>query len=564
MARELKQTYDAIVVGSGAAGGMAAHQLVMRGLRVLMLEAGGQTNIETDYKHHVPPYAFRFRGTIPPRERAAYCYAANEWNKINFLDERKNPYTTAPGTQFVWVRCRTVGGKTLHWGLVSLRFSPQDFKSHSYDGAGIDWPISYDDLAPWYSHVERLIGVSGSVEKLPQIPDSVFQPMVNMSCAEEFLRKAVESVPGRRLIPGRSAIVTKPGMSRPPCHYCGHCDHVCQTKSSFSSLGALIPPALATGRLTLRPNSIVFRIDHNENGRITGVSFLDRLSRQEYSVRGRVVVIGASTLETTRLLLASRSSIYPNGMANSSDQVGRNYAEQFMGPGFTALVPQLAGAKYDPAHPDDGRSDGSFPYFVRFRNIGKDRSKDFLRGYGFETDGGSSSYPGFAHYMPGFGGEFKQQVRKWRMAPVAMTAFGEVLARPDNYCELDPQVKDAYGLPVLRFHVSWGENEYNMTRDIMNVCHEVAAAGKFENVTMRDKLLAPGWSIHESGTARMGADPKTSVLNGYNQAHDVKNLFVVDGASFSSATEKNPTLTILALAARASAYIAGQMKRGDL
>jgi choline dehydrogenase-like flavoprotein len=564
MQAEKKQDFDAIVVGSGAAGGMAAHELVMRGARVLMLEAGGRTDIATDYHHHEPPYDFRFRGGIPPRERAAYCYAANEWNKINFVNELDNPYTTAPGTKYVWVRARTVGGKTLHWGLVSLRLSPQEFKSHSYDGAGVDWPIDYDELAPWYSHVERLVGISGSKEGLPQLPDSDFLPAVNMSCAEQFLRKAVESQPDQRLIPGRSAIVTVPHNGRPPCHYCGKCGRVCMTKSSFSSLGALIPPALATGRLTLRTNSIVFRVDHDLNGKVVGVSYIDRLSKQEQSVRARVVVLGASSLESTRLLLLSKSNIYPNGIGNASGQVGRNYAEQVMGPGLDALVPQLAGGRPDINHPDDGRSDGSFPYHPRFRNIGKNRTNKFLRGYGYECGGGWASYPGYSHRLPGFGAAYKDSIRKWAITPVGMSGFGEVIARPDNYVELDPEKKDAWGIPVLRFHVSWGENEMAMTRDMADVAEEIAHAGKFEFVQVRRRVDPPGWSIHDSGTARMGDDPKMSVLNRNNQVHEAKNLFVVDGASFASASEKNPTLTILALSARAAKYISDEMKKGNL
>jgi choline dehydrogenase-like flavoprotein len=564
MVNEQKAEHDVIVVGSGAAGGMAAYELVRLGARVLLLEAGGQTDIANDYQHHKPPYEFPFRGGIPPRQRAAYCYAANAWNKANFVDETKNPYTTAPGTKFVWVRCRTVGGKTLHWGLVSLRLSPQDFKSHSYDGAGVDWPVSYEEMVPWYELVEKTVGVAGSVEHLPNNPDSIFQPAVAMSCAEQYLRKAVETFPGRRLINGRAAIVTRPTNGRPPCHYCGKCGRVCATRSSFSSLGALIPPALQTGRLTIRPNSIVFRVDHDENGKVTGVSYIDRLTKQEQSVRARVVVLGASSLESTRILLISKSRIYPNGIANESDQVGRNYAEQIMGPGFEALVPQLAGQPADVNHPDDGRSDGSFPYLPRFRNVGNNRTQGFLRGYGCECGGGWSSYPGYAHRLPGFGADFKQQIRRWKVTPVGMTAFGEVIARPDNYVTLDPQVKDDWGIPALRFHVSWGENELAMQKDMAEQAEAMAHAGKFEYVDVRRDLDAPGWSIHESGTARMGDEPKTSVLNKHNQAHQCPNLFVVDGASFASASEKNPTLTIMALAARAADYITRQMKAGEL
>jgi len=555
---DFKKTYDAIVVGSGAAGGMAAKELAEKGLEVLMLEAGPYFKIE-DFNHHRPVWDFPFRGSFSPRERAQYCYAANPWNKQSFIDETKNPYTKAEGTNFVWVRARAVGGKTLHWGLVSLRFSPDDFHRAGLDGYGIDWPITYEEIEPYYRHVESVVGICGTYESLPNNPDSLFLPPVPMTCGEKLLRKGVEKFPGRRLIHGRSATATVPHGDRPACHFCGHCDRVCDSRSSFSSLGVLIPLAEQTGRFTLRPNAVVREVLLTKKGdTVSGVSFLDRETRREFQVRGRVVILGASSLESTRLLLNSTSRRYPNGLGNSSGALGKYFCEHIMGGSINGIIPSLKGT---PPVSGDARPYGSSPYLPKFRNVTEQR-KDFLRGYGFETEAGSGEFPGYARSIKGFGADFKARVREMYNTTVGMTAFGEVLPRADNFVEIDKTRTDEWGIPVLKFHVTWGENEKAMVKDMNDTAEEMFRAAGIEIVRQSMEPRSPGFSIHEAGTCRMGSDPKVSMLNSHNQSHEIANLFVVDGSSFTSSTEKNPTLTIMALAARAADFITEEMRRG--
>jgi len=551
-----KPEFDVVVVGSGAAGGMAAHELCRAGARVLMLEAGPMLDLEKDFFHHRMVYEFPHRG-LPKRERAAYCYAANAWNKASFVDERENPYT---GTDFVWVRARAVGGKTLHWGLVSLRLAPNDFKGRSHDGHGVDWPVSYEEIEPYYERVERLIGISGSPDRIPNNPDSVYLPPVPLTCGEHILRRGVEAFPDRRLIMGRTATATRPHNGRPACHYCGHCDRVCDVRASFSSLGVLIPPALATRNLTIRPNSLVHTVLVDRNNRATGVAYVDRVTHRHEEARARVVVLGASTLETTRLLLNSKSAAHPNGLANSSGVLGKYFCEHIMGGSVDGIIHELAGRH---GIPSDARPHGSGAYIPKFRNV-TERSKEFLRGYGFEGGAGAGEFPGVAHRLAGFGAAFKREVKRMWPATVGVTGCGEVLPRADNYVELDPVRRDAWGIPVLRFHVTWRENELAMVKDMTAAAEEMFRAAKIEITRIRPGPLPPGYSIHEAGTARMGSDPRESVVNRFNQAHDVRNLFLVDGSVFCNSSEKNPTLTIMALAMRASEHIVSERKKGHL
>jgi choline dehydrogenase-like flavoprotein len=552
----MPQVYDAVVVGSGAAGGMAATELCLKGLKVLLLEAGPRLDLTRDFHHHTKPYEFPFRGRIRPRERAKYNYAADEWNKPHFVNELEHPYT---GTKFVWVRARAVGGKTLHWGLVSLRFSPRDFKAASYDGYGDNWPISYSDLEPYYTRVEKMIGVAGHADHLENNPDSVFLKPIPLTCPEVLFRNAVEQrLPGRHVIHGRTATATEPINGRTPCHYCGHCGRVCNVGASFSSAAVLLPMAEKTGNLTLRPNAVAWKVLIGKDGKARSILFVDRITRQTEEAFGKVIVLGAGCLESTRILLNSKDENHPQGLANSSGVLGKYFCEQIMAGDIVGIIPQLRGRK---SYSDDARPDGSGIYIPRFRNL-TDKSPNFIRGYGFEGGGGSDEFPGFARKLPGFGAKFKEDIRKNRAAVISIGSFGEVLARPENYVEIDPQVKDAWGIPVLRFHIEWGPNELAMAKDMVETQREMFHVAGVEVLEERTEPLPPGWSIHEAGTARMGDDPKKSVLNKMNQCHDVKNLFVVDAASFVSATEKNPTLTILALAMRASDYIADEMRRG--
>ncbi len=552
----MPQVFDAVVVGSGAAGGMAATELCLKGLKVLLLEAGPKLNIGTDFQHHKKPYEFPFRGRIRPLEQAKYNYAVNEWNKPSFVNELEHPYT---GKKFVWVRARAVGGKTLHWGLVSLRFSARDFQAARYDGYGANWPITYEDVEPYYSRVEKMIGVCGNPDHLENNPDSHFLKPVPLTCPEAVFRSAVEKkFPGRHVIHGRSATATEPINGRAPCHYCGHCGRVCNVAASFSSAGVLLPIAEKTGNLTLRPNAVAWKVLTDKEGKARSVLFVDRGTREPQEAFGKVIVLGAGCLESTRILLNSKSQEFPQGLANSSGVLGKYFCEQIMAGSISGVVPSLRGRK---SFADDARPDGTGIYIPRFRNL-FDKTSSFIRGYGFEGGGGSSEFPGFARKIPGFGAQFKEEVKKNHASVISIGSFGEVLPRAENYVEIDPVVRDAWGIPVLRINVEWGPNELAMAKDMVGTQREMFEAAGIEILSERTTSLPPGWSIHEAGTARMGDDAKKSVLNRFNQCHDIKNLFVVDAASFVCATEKNPTLTILTLAMRAADYIAEEMRRG--
>ncbi len=552
----MAEVYDAVVVGSGAAGGMAATELCLKGLKVLLLEAGPKLDLANDFQHHKKPYDFPYRGRIRPTERAKYNYAVSEWNKPSFVNELDHPYT---GKKFVWVRARAVGGKTLHWGLVALRFSPRDFQAARYDGYGDNWPITYEDVEPYYTRVEKTIGVSGNPDHLENNPDSHFLKPVPMTCPEAVFRASVEKkFSARHVIHGRSATATEPIHGRAPCHYCGHCGRVCNVAASFSSAGVLLPIAEKTGNLTLRPNAVAWKVLMDKAGKARSVLFVDRVTREPQEVFGKVIVLGAGCLESTRILLNSRNEAYPDGLANSSGVLGKYFCEQIMAGSILGVVPKLRGRR-SPA--DDARPNGTGIYITRFRNL-SDQSSKFIRGYGFEGGGGSEEFPAFARKIPGFGAQFKEEVKKNHAAVISIGSFGEVLARPENYVEIDPDVRDAWGVPVLRINVEWGPNELAMARDAIETQREMFEAAGIEIISERTEPLPPGWSIHEEGTARMGDDPKKSVLNKFNRCHDVKNLFVVDAASFVSASEKNPTLTILALAMRAADFIAEEMRRG--
>ncbi|HEV3278877.1 MAG TPA: GMC family oxidoreductase [Terriglobia bacterium] len=548
--------YDAVVVGSGAAGLMAATELCLKGLKVQLLEAGPPLDQRMGFHHHAKPYEFPFRGRIRPLERAKYNYSANEWNKPHFINELDHPYT---GKKYVWVRARCMGGKTLHWGLVSLRFSPRDFKAATHDGYGVDWPIAYEDVEPYYTRVEQMVGVAGNADHLENNPDSHFLKPVPLTCPEVIFHNAVErQFPDRPVIHGRTATATEPINGRAPCHYCGHCGRVCNVGASFSSTAVLLPIAQKTGNLTVRPNAVAWQVLSDAEGRARSVLFVDRESRQTEEAFGKVIVLGASSLESTRILLNSKSAAYPNGLANSSGALGHYFCEQIMAGNITGIIPQLRGRR---SFADDARPDGTGIYIPRFRNL-KDKSPNFIRGYGFEGGGGSEEFPGFALKVPGYGAKFKDEVKKNYATVIGIGSFGEILPRNENYIEIDPVVRDAWGIPVLKFNIEWGPNELAMAKDMVETQREMMHAAGAEILDERTEPLPPGWSIHEAGTARMGQDPKSSVLDQWNQTHDVKNLFVVDAASFVNSTEKNPTLTIMALAMRACDHIADEMQRG--
>jgi choline dehydrogenase-like flavoprotein len=574
--------YDAIVVGSGAAGGMAAFVLATSGAKVLLLEAGRDVDLYKEPKTMEWPYQARFRSDIPPTEHAinvaeynmldrpygmakklapykkVYSYVADKYTKPWIVDERENPFT---GTPYAWVRARILGGKTLIWGRGALRLGPQDFKAKTHDGYGEDWPVSYDDISPWYDKVDRLLGISGTVENLPWIPDGIFQRPTKLTCGEQIFKKAVTKM-GRHLIPARAGVTTDGlvhNRYRSRCMGRGRCGRGCDISANFHSPTALLYPAKDTGNLDIRTDSVVSAVVMDEStNRAKGVRVVDRKTKKAMEFRARTVVLAASTLESTRLLLASRSRTYPDGLANSSGALGHYFCEHIMGPSGSGFLPMLKGRE---ATLDDGRPVP--PYIPRFRNL-KDRHPDFIRGYHFQGGGGCQEYPGHAHGLPGFGAAFKQNVRDWFPTPIGFGGFGEVLARKENQVSLDPNVADAWGVPALRFDYTFGDNEIKMIKDMANSIEEMLHEAGAENVQIGRDPLTPGWSIHELGTARMGDDPKASVVNSFGQAHDVKNLFVVDGSIFVSAGNQNPTWTILALSMRCTSYLAEELKKGNV
>ncbi|HJZ69791.1 MAG TPA: GMC family oxidoreductase [Blastocatellia bacterium] len=584
---DLQRTYDAIVVGSGAAGGMAAHVLTSRGMKVLLLEAGKKLDIDKELKSTEWPYDHPRRGEMAPGSHAlslneynfrqppyaadskfkhVYSYVqgwgGSDYSKNIVVDERDHPYT---GTNYAWVRARCLGGKTNIWGRLALRLSDLDFKAKSHDSYGDDWPISYKDIAPYYDKVDLYLGISGVKENLPHLPDSIFQRPIKLAYAEYKLRQSLKKM-NRVLTPYRAGVTTdglKHNKYRSRCFGRGACNRRaggCDIHAAFDSPTGLILPAMDTGNLTLRTNSTAYEITvDKKTGKASGVAFIDTESGKTYEAKAKVVVIAASTLESARLMLLSKSNLHPNGIGNSSSHVGHNFCEHIMGPHVTGLVKDLVSK---PRTLDDGKP-GAF-YLARFRNLTKDSKLNFIRGYGFEGGSGTSMFPGNAMSTPGFGSGYKKHVREYAGAFISMGGFGEVLARYENYIDLDPTAKDKWGIPALRFHYKFGDNEKKMVEDMADTAEEMFREAGFEIVELSRRILTEGWSIHELGTARMGTDPKTSVLNQFQQSHDVKNLFVVDGSSHVSASCQNPTWTIMALAWRSCDYLAEQFKKGNL
>jgi choline dehydrogenase-like flavoprotein len=566
----MAKTYDAVIIGSGASGGMAAKVLTEQNMEVLVLEAGPPVDPARDFNSHQWPYEVMYRGFGPPGWRAREQWmqdTANYFSRHFYVKDTEHPYTTDPGKPFLWVRARIVGGKTLHWGRLSWRFSDLDFKAATDDGFDVDWPVSYADIAPYYDKAEDFVGVSGNRDGLEYLPDGNFLPPMNLTCGEQLLKKGSLKT-GRPAIVSRVAMLTglKPHMTkygkRALCHYCGHCGDGCDVGAMFNSVVATLPVAAATGKMTLRPNSVVRHIVvDNNTGKAKGVAFVDRLTFEEQEVQAKVIVVAASTLESTRILLNSKSRQYPNGLGNSSGVLGHYLVDHFGGIGASGQFQVLASR--DPVN-EDGKASGLF--IPRFRNINKEtKQSSFIRGYGFECGAGAGMYPGMARGLPGFGSDFKRQVRKYYTTPVAMTTRANMLSRFENFAEIDPDgVVDAWGVPVLRIHIQHSDNERAMARDAAECSEEILRAAGAEVVSTGGQMTAPGRIIHELGTARMGNDPKTSVLNKFNQMHDVKNVFVTDGAAFVGAANQNPTLTILALTMRACDYLADELKRGNV
>jgi choline dehydrogenase-like flavoprotein len=585
--------FDAVVVGSGAGGGMAAFQLAVNGLKVLLLEAGRNYDPARETPMFQRPKDAPLRGAGTPDKPFGFYDATvnGGWQVPG------EPYTTAPGSDFLWWRARMLGGRTNHWGRIAPRMGPYDFKPRSRDGLGVDWPLTYEELEPYYDKTEALIGVyahSESLENTPVSRNGTQQPPPKPRAFELLTQKHCQPM-GIPVIPAPIAVLTEKQdaerwprrlfpdnplaqrvirdsmRSRQACFYATDCGRGCTIKANFQSTTVLLPPAMATGNLTIIPDAMVREVAVDQRGRATGVSYVDKTTRRDRHVRARIVVLAASACETARIMLNSRSRLFPNGIANGTGLVGR-YLMDTVGAGIGGQIPRLENM---PPHNDEGttRQHLYIPWWLyQAQAAGK---LDFARGYHVEFGGGRGMpgpgiFSGLEHYTKGaYGKRFKEEARRYYGSFVWFDGRGEMIPNDDSYCEIDPDVIDQWGIPVLRFHWKWSPHEINqaahMVKTFAHLIESMGGTVTGPRETDGSKVIAKGGQIiHEVGTVRMGSDPKASVLNPHCQAWEVKNLFVTDGAPFVSNADKNPTISILALAWRTTDHIVAELKRGNL
>jgi choline dehydrogenase-like flavoprotein len=555
--------FDVLVIGSGASGGWACKRVCEAGLKVALVDAG-RPQSNQNFTEHKAPFQLEYRNRAPEiinKTRPIQKFSCDEYNYKWFANDLEEPYTTVPGMPFVWLgRLRMVGGRTNVWGRQCYRLSDLDFKAASHDGYGEDWPLSYKDLEPYYDIVEDYVGISGMAEGWPQLPDSHFQPPMGMRCCEAHFRAQVTKKLGWPVTIGRCANLTRPLNGRGPCHYCGPCHRGCITHSYFNSAFTTVADALNTGRCTLISNAMAFQVlMDTELNRARGVLYIDRKTHELREVKARTVILCAQAQESVRILFNSANQQYPNGLANSSGVLGHYLMDHIaVGGGASGEFPDF------PEKPNvNGPNRPNGMYVARFQNLpGAPQGEKFIRGYGFQT-GPDAPTPNL--HAPGFGQAYKQAIMNPQPGRIRLAAFGECLPRWENSIEIDPDVKDMFGIPVVRFHMKYGENEMAMIKDMAETAAQMMEAAGAKNIqpyTVYDRQ--PGLGIHEVGIARMGNDPKRSVLNQFQQTHDIKNLFVMDGAGFTSTACQNPTLTIMALCVRSCDYLMGEMKRGTI
>ena len=567
--RSVKEnTYDAIVIGSGMTGGIAAKELTQKGLKVMMIERGKEVKHIADYDTAMKaPWELQHRDKIPVNSAEEY-WANNRFaglaqdDRAHFMtNDKQNPYVEK--RPFDWIRAYHTGGKSMHWGRQSYRWNKQDFEANAKDGIGVEWPIRYEDLAPWYSYIEKFIGVSGQKNNLDVLPNGDFLPPMLMFNPERFFADKIQEKLNRPVIIGRTANLTKPqpwhtSLGRASCQYRNKCARGCPYGAYYSSLSGALPAATRTNNLSILHDSIVTEIVYDDyTSKAKGVRTINQNTFETYDFFAKIIFVNAGSMNSAALLLNSKSRRFPTGLGNDSDQLGRNIMDHHLGVGASATIEGF----------EDDFVLGQRPnalYIPRFRNWGADKQKNYIRGYGYQ--GGANRYDwkrGIS--ADGFGADFKLEMTKAGQWNIGFGGFGEVLPNPKNRMFLDPEKKDKWGIPLIVFDAAFGENEIQMRKDMANSAAEMLDAAGFKNITQYNRQdVHLGLGIHEMGTARMGKDPKTSVLNKYNQVHSCKNVFVTDGAAMTSSSCVNPSLTYMALTARAVSHAVSELSKKNI
>ncbi len=550
-------SYDVIVIGTGAGGGMAIKTLCEAGLKVCALNAGRQLDPAKDFRQHKQPYEMKFRGfDSPARQKIQVGYMDSEYVASDAW-EHEIAYATAPGTKWTWPRCNSVGGKTNFWGRSAARMGDIDFKAASRDGYDVDWPVTYAEIDPYYTRVEELIGVASTIQNRPSNPDGHYLPPMNFRCMDHILHAGAKKS-GIPYLPDRIAQLTQSYNGHHGCHYCGNCTDGCDVGAFFSSPYFLLPKAHQTGNLDLRTNAVARQILVDPEGRAKGVAYVERETRREVEVFAKAIVVAASCVSTAQILLNSRSPQWPNGIANSSGQVGRNLCDHLYGTAGYGYLPQLLG---QPSFPDNVSS-ATVAWLPRWQNLENPRQERFLRGYSFYPGGGCDVFPSYFDDIEGFGATYKAEIKRRYPTPVSLLTQAPSQRSDQNFVDIDPEKRDIFGTPQVRIHFAWDDNTLKMWEHSRQACEEIFhnMSGVYQG---HGEPESPGWSLHETGTCRMGNDPKKFVTNRFGQTHDVPNLYCADASVFLNCTDKTTTLSILAFSLRTSEYILSQLKDGQ-
>ncbi len=549
-------TYDVIVIGTGAGGGMAIKTLCAAGLKVCALNAGRLLDPAKDFRQHRQPYDLKFRGFDSPARRAkSVGYMDSEYVSPDVW-EHDIAYSTAEGTSWTWPRCNGVGGKTNFWGRSSARMAAIDFKAASRDGYDVDWPVSYDDIAPYYTRVEEMIGVASTVQNRPSNPDGKYIDPMRFRCIDYILEAGAKKS-GVPYLPDRIAQLTQAHNGHPACHYCGNCTEGCDVGAFFSSPYFFLPQAHATGNLELRTNAVAREVLVDSDGRARGVAYVNRITHQEIEVYAKAVIVAASCVTTSQIMLNSKSSHWPTGIANSSGQLGKNLCDHMYGTSGFGYLPQMLG---QPSFPDNV-STATIAWLPRWQNLDNPKQEKFIRGYSIYPGGGCDQFPSYYDDIEGFGATYRTEIKRRYPTPANFTIQAPSQRSDSNFVDIDPEKKDIFGIPQVRIHFRWDENTLKMWEHGKQVCEEIFhnMGGVYQG---HGRPESPGWSLHETGTCRMGNDPKRFVTNRFGQTHDVPNLFACDASLFLNCTDKTTTLSVLAFSLRASEYLVKQFKQG--